>query len=87
MESVSLVVTNPAGLHARPASVFSKQAAQYKSAVTLVVDDKRYNAKSIIKVLSAMVGSGKAIRIEADGEDEQAAVAGMKAAVESGLGE
>lgn len=80
-------ITNKTGLHARPASVFVKETLKYKSSITLEVDGKEYNAKSILGVLGACVKSGTEITLICDGPDEAEALQGMIAAVESGLGE
>ena len=48
---------------------------------------KEYNAKSIISVLGACVKSGTEITLVCNGPDEEDALKGMIAAVESGLGE
>jgi phosphocarrier protein len=45
------------------------------------------NAKSVLSVLGACIKSGDEIELICDGEDEDAALAAMVAAIESGLGE
>lgn len=87
MKTESVTVINPSGLHARPASLLTREAAQFASSIALVTDDGEYNAKSILNVLSAGIACGTRIFIRAEGEDEDQAVEALCAAIESGLGE
>ena len=87
MRSKLVVVKNKSGLHARPASVFVKEAQQYQSQIMIAHMEKEFNAKSILGVLAACVKSGTQIEIRATGVDEEQAVSGLAAAIESGLGE
>ena len=71
MEKKTITLTNKEGLHARPASVFVKEAGKFKSKITLFKHGgKEGNAKSILSLLSLGVDSGSTIDICADGEDE-----------------
>lgn len=74
MLSREIAVMNQTGLHARPASEFVKEAAKFKSAVTIEFKEKKINAKSILHVLSAGIAAGSTIVLSADGEDEAQAV-------------
>lgn len=81
-------ITNPTGLHLRPAGIFCQEAMKYASKVTF-----RYglnceaNAKSVLSVLGACIKSGDEIVIVCDGEDEQVALDSLVALVENGFGE
>ena len=74
MLSREIAVMNKTGLHARPASEFVKEAAKFKSAVTIEFKEKKINAKSILHVLSAGIAAGSTIVISADGDDEAQAI-------------
>lgn len=87
MVSERVTIINPTGLHARPASVFVKEANKFKSDIAIVSGEKRINAKSIVKLMSTALKTGTAITIEADGEDEREAVRALADLVRSGLGE
>jgi len=84
---VEVVLKNETGLHARPASVFTKEATKYASDVKIVKDATEYNAKSIMGVLSMGAAKGDKLTIIADGQDEKEAAEALKALVESGFGE
>ena len=82
-----VVVENQVGLHARPATFFIQKANEFKSSIWVEKDERRVNAKSLLGVLSLGIVGGTAIRILADGSDEQQAVEALVALVESGFKE
>lgn len=90
MLSADLRLTNPSGLHLRPATVLVRTAARFRSDVRLSVSGSAAepaDAKSILAVLTLGVEPGARIRISAEGADEAEALAALIAAVEGGLGE
>ena len=68
------MVNNKVGLHARPATFFIQKANEFKSSVWVEKDDRRVNAKSLLGVLSLGIVKGTAIKLIADGPDEEAAI-------------
>ena len=84
------MVRNPTGLHARPAALFVRTAGQFGSKVTVsnpAAGKGPVDAKSILSVLTLGVSSGTEIEVTAEGDDAEAAIAGIREAVEAGLGE
>ncbi len=82
-----VVVQNQVGLHARPATFFIQKANEFKSSIWVEKEERRVNAKSLLGVLSLGIVGNTAIRIIADGADEEAAVAALVQLVESGFAE
>ena len=82
-----VLVQNQVGLHARPATFFIQKANEFKSSIWVEKEERRVNAKSLLGVLSLGIVGGTNIRITADGNDEEAAVEGLVALVESGFAE
>ena len=80
-----VLVQNQVGLHARPATFFIQKANEFKSSIWVEREERRVNAKSLLGVLSLGIVGGTNIRIIADGADEEAAVEGLVALVESGF--
>lgn len=80
-------VQNQIGLHARPATFFIQKANEFKSSIWVEKDERRVNAKSLLGVLSLGIVGGTAIRIIADGSDEQLAVESLVKLVETGFAE
>ena len=87
MINKKITIKNPTGLHMRPAGIFVKTVTPFKSNVSFEIRGQTYNAKSMINVLSAAVKSGDEIELRIEGEDEQACMDAVVAAIESGLGE
>ncbi len=90
MRSIELVVRNPSGLHARPATLFTQAAGRFSSKVTVENLDRGkgpVDAKSILLLLTAGVSRDQRIRLVADGTDEDEAVETLVALIEDGLGE
>lgn len=80
-----VIVQNQVGLHARPATFFIQKANEYKSSIWIEKEERRVNAKSLLGVLSLGIIGGTAIRVIADGPDEEEAVDGLVKLVESGF--
>lgn len=74
MVSKNVNVTNPEGLHMRPAGVFTKEMSKFESDVTIVFGGKEFNGKSIMNVIAACIKCGSEIEIKCSGVDEQAAL-------------
>ena len=87
MVSKTLTVTNPSGLHLRPAGVLSQTAMKFKCDVIIECGDKKIVAKSVLNVMAAGIKCGTEINLICDGEDEAAAMETLSQAIESGLGE
>lgn len=89
--SVTLVISNPIGLHARPAALFVQTAAQFAAQITVqnVTQNRQpVNAKSMMQVASqASARQGERIRIVAQGEDADKAIVALSTLVEAGFGE
>lgn len=80
-----VMVQNQVGLHARPATFFIQKANEFKSSIWIEREERRVNAKSLLGILSLGIVGGTAIRIIADGADEQLAVDSLVDLVESGF--
>ena len=80
MNQATIEIKNHEGLHARPASEFSKAAMKYKSDIKVYKNggEKAYNPKSILSVMGMGAVQGDVLRIEASGEDEVAAIEDLK---------
>ncbi len=83
----NVTIQNSVGLHARPATFFIQKANSYASSVWVEKDDRRVNAKSLLGVLSMGIAKGMTVTLIADGADEQAAIDGLVALIDSGFGE
>lgn len=87
MYSKEVVVQNQVGLHARPATFFIQKANEFKASIWVEKEERRVNAKSLLGVLSLGIVGNTAIRVIADGVDEETAVEALVKLVESGFAE
>jgi len=69
-----ILFKNEEGLHARPATEIAKIANQYTCTVKFKVQEKEYNAKSVLNIMSAGIKNNTQIKIICDGEDENEAL-------------
>jgi phosphotransferase system HPr (HPr) family protein len=70
-------VSEPSGLHARPAAAFAAAANTYESSVVIENVTRGtgpVNAKSVVGLLTLGVNQGHRVRIRADGPDAEDAV-------------
>ncbi len=87
MVSKEVKITNPTGLHLRPAGNLCKEAMRYKSKVTFNYGGNIANAKSVLSVLGACIKTGDVITLICEGDDEEEALKNLAAYIENGLGE
>ena len=86
MISKLVKITNPTGLHLRPAGNLCREAVKYKCKVTFQYEGKNTaNAKSVLSVLGSCVKIGDEILLMCDGEDETVALENLVAFIEGGL--
>lgn len=63
-----LTFDNEVGLHARPAALFVKKAAEFDADVMLHKGDEQANARSLLSVLKLDVRQGDRVRVTAEGD-------------------
>ena len=85
MKEIKYTITDPLGIHARPAGLIVKLAAGFKSAITLDNGTKKADAKRIMAVMSMGTKQGNEITVTVDGEDEDAAVAAIETFLKENL--
>jgi len=70
-------VSNPKGLHARPATLLVRKAASFKSDIGIEFMGKKANIKSLIGILSLGVGQNSVVNVIVNGVDEKLALEGI----------
>ena len=88
--SRDIIVQNELGLHARPAMQFVDLANQFKSdiKVTKFGDEPvEADGKSVMEMIILAATEGTKMRIDAEGEDAEEAVAKLKQLFEDKFGE
>lgn len=86
MVSQLVKITNPTGLHLRPAGNLCREAVRFKSKITFQYDgNNTANAKSVLSVLGSCVAMGDEILLMCEGEDEEDALSYLVDFIERGL--
>ena len=82
-----LAVSNPSGLHARPAAVLTSRAKQFASDIRLRRGQDEVNARSVVGIMGLEIAHGDRIELVASGSDADEAVRALSQLVLEGLGE
>jgi len=87
MATGRVCITNPQGLHLRPADMFARTASQFESTIEVIKDGQRVDGKSILSIVTLVAEQGTELAIEAKGPDAQRALRVLVALVENGFEE
>jgi len=88
--SFEAVVTNPSGLHARPAATFVKTASRYDADVRIADLDagsEEISGRSLLALMALGIRPGSRIRVRATGPEARAALTELRALIDDGFGE
>ena len=85
MKEFKYVVTDPAGIHARPAGEFVKTALKFDSEINLTKGEKKVSAKKIFGVMGLAVKQGQEITVTIEGADEENAAVELEAFLKENL--
>jgi phosphocarrier protein len=78
MKQFNYTITDPEGIHARPAGVLVKEAKKYSSAMKIKKDGKEVNLKTIFAVMGLGAKCGNTVTITVEGDDEDTAAAAIE---------
>ena len=87
MKEKIIVVSNKAGLHARPAATLVQTLSKYQSGVKILKDDFEVDAKSVMGVMALAAAYGSKLKFIADGPDEYEVTAAIENLFDSKFGE
>ena len=79
MKQFEYVITDPVGIHARPAGLLVKEAKQHESKIMVRKGDKSADATRMMSVMGLGVKCGDTLNVTVEGEDEEAAAAAIQA--------
>lgn len=79
----SVRIPNGVDLHARPAGMLVRAAAQQSAAITLHANGRDADATSILQVLALGATGGSDVEIEATGENASAALDAIATLIET----
>ena len=87
MTEVEVTIINQLGLHMRAAGKFAKTAGGFRSRISVVRNGAAIDGKSIVGILTLAAACGSTLILQAEGEDETAAIEALSSLVASRFGE
>jgi phosphocarrier protein len=72
-----ITITNRAGIHARPAAMVVQATKNFSCSIYFERGSDRINAKSIMGIITLGASYGTELKIIAEGDDEEEAVAAL----------
>lgn len=78
---IKVIIKDPVGLHARPASVIVQEATKFQSEMIISIGEKSGNLKSIMSLMALGIKCGEEITIEAKGKDAEKALEALEIAM------
>ncbi|WP_346705033.1 HPr family phosphocarrier protein [uncultured Agathobaculum sp.] len=85
MKTVQYTIKDELGIHARPAGMLVKEAAQFKSSIKIAGPKKEVDAKRIMGVMSMGVKKGDTVKLTIEGADEAEAAATLQKFLQENL--
>ena len=79
MKSFEYTITDPVGIHARPAGVLVKEIKKYTSTVTVIKGEKSVNALKLMALMGMGIKQGDTVKVSIEGADEDAAFEAIQA--------
>ncbi len=86
MKEFTYTITDPIGIHARPAGMLAQLAKGFAdSTVTLTKGDQTVKATQLMKLMNLGVKAGDDVTIAVEGGDEDAAIAALETFLKENL--
>ncbi|MCI8771150.1 MAG: HPr family phosphocarrier protein [Lachnospiraceae bacterium] len=85
MKEFTYTITDPEGIHARPAGELVKAAKEFSCKITLSKDGKSGDCKKIFGLMGLGVKKDNEVVVTFDGEDEEAAYEKVTAFIQENL--
>lgn len=78
MKQFHYTISDPLGIHARPAGLLAKEAKRFASTCTITKGDQTKKLTQLMMLMSMGVKQGDTVTIRAEGEDEQDAISALE---------
>ena len=78
MKEFTYTVTDPLGIHARPAGQLVKEAGKFTSLCTVTKGSKTEKLTRLIGIMMLAVKQGDVVTVRAEGEDEDRAIRNLR---------
>ena len=74
MKEFTYTITNPIGIHARPAGLLAKEAKKYAGVCTVTKGDKTQKLSQLMMLMAMGIRQGDTVTVRCEGADEETAV-------------
>lgn len=81
-----VIITNPLGLHARPASLFFKAALECRSEVKLLSGSRVIEGKNLMDIMAAAIKTGEEVELRCEGVTEEEDIRVLAEILQNGIG-
>ena len=85
MKQFDYTISDPLGIHARPAGLLAKEAKNFSSVCTITKGEQTKKLSQLMMLMSMGIKQGDVVTVKAEGDDDDAAIAALKAFFESHL--
>lgn len=85
MKEFKHVISDPMGMHARPAGMLVKAVAGYSSTVTITAPTGKADAKRLMALMRLAAKQGMELTVTVEGPDEEKAAAELQAFLAANL--
>ncbi|NLN97097.1 MAG: HPr family phosphocarrier protein [Eubacteriaceae bacterium] len=72
MKEFSFTITDPIGIHARPAGLLVKFLHGFASKITIVKGDKKADPKSMLSLMGLAAKCGETLTVQLEGDQAEA---------------
>ena len=77
MKTFEYTITDPLGIHARPAGMIAAKAKEFTAEITVAKGDKCADARRLFALMGLSAKAGDTLLITCNGEDEAAAAGAL----------
>ena len=85
MKTFEYTITDPVGIHARPAGILVKKVKEFASTVTIAKGEKSVNALKLMALMGLGIKQGDKITVTVEGDDEEKAAAEIESFLKANL--
>ena len=85
MKQFTYTITDPLGIHARPAGLLAKEAKKFSSVCTVTKDGQTKKLTQLMLLMAMGIRQGDTVTVAAEGADEDAAIAALRVFFENRL--
>lgn len=79
MKQFTYTITDPLGIHARPAGLLTKEAKRFSAKCTITKDGEIRKLTQLMMLMAMGIKQGDTVTVTAEGEDEDEAIQALHA--------